>query len=146
MNPRNKSFADSRVTTSPLGHFIEYGIISFMISEQDIEKLKEVFPTKDEFTALSKKVESHDKRFDTLETKLDTLETRFDGLQEQVGDLKVDMGEMNDKMDSLLEKIDGFVGSVHSLETENGAGAVILARHTNQIETIAKHVGLRLAN
>ena len=62
-----------------------------MISDEDITKLKEVFPTRKEFTILSNKV--------------DGLDVRFDGLQEQVGDLKIDMGEMNDKMDVLLEKL-----------------------------------------
>jgi hypothetical protein len=124
IEPAHKSFADSRVTTSPPG-LSDYGIIPFMISDSDLIQLQEVFPTRKEFGELSNKV---------------------DGLQEQVGDLKVEVGEVNDKIDLVLEKMDSFVGAVRTLETENGAGAAILSRHAEQIEVLAKHSGIKFAN
>jgi predicted nucleic acid-binding Zn-ribbon protein len=103
-----------------------------MISDQDIEKLKEVFPTKDVTERLEKKV--------------DHLETRLDGIEEQVGDLRVEVGELHDKFDSMESKIDGLVGLVHASLEEHGAGAAHLARHDHQIAELAAHVGVTLSS
>ncbi len=127
-----------------------------MFSDQDITKLKEIFPTKKEFGELSdivaktnQKVDSLDSKVTTLESKVDTLESKVDildtkvnNIQEQVGNLSVDMGDLNDKMDSLHVKMDGFVGSVRTLQSENGAGAAMFARQGRQLQALARHLGV----
>jgi hypothetical protein len=61
---------------------------------------------------------------------------------------KVEMNEkfevVDGKMDSMAAAIgrienslDGIAGAIQDLRTENGAGAVHLARHDRQIETLA---------
>jgi|GEM_PF-1599137 len=103
-----------------------------MISDQDITKLKETFPTKEDFSELSVKV---------------------DGIQEELGDLKVEVGELHDKFDTLSNKfdsmeskIDGMVGLLEASLQEHGAGAVHLARHDRHITALATHASVSLAD
>ncbi len=162
----HSGFAIRRVSTSPLGRY-RHGIITGMISDQDIEKLKEVFPTLEVTDRLEQKIDNLEGRFDGLETRFDGLETRFDGLEvrfdgletrfdglevrfdgleEQVGDLRVEVGELHDKFDSMESKIDGLVGLVHASLEEHGAGAAHLVRHDHQIAELAAHVGVTLSS
>lgn len=91
-----------------------------MISDQDIEKLKGVFATKDDLKGFATK--------------------------EDLADLKLEVGELHDqvsgieeKLDSVESKIDGLTGLIHASLEEHAAGAVAIARHTRQIRALAHH-------
>lgn len=117
-----------------------------MITDQDVEKLKGTFVTKDDLHRVEHKVDGLEARFDGLETRVDSIEEKIDGLTEEVGDLKMTMGELNDKMDSLHNKLDRFTGTVDAVQVDNAAGAQILARHGRQIKELALHTGATISD
>lgn len=94
-----------------------------MITDQDIEKLKETFVTKVEFNGLVERV---------------------DGIQETLGDLKVDVGELHDKFDSLEVKFDAMLDLLMTNKQENEMGAEHLMRHDRQIGALAHATGVSL--
>jgi hypothetical protein len=96
-----------------------------MITDQDITLLKATFATKEQHEALAIKV---------------------DGIQETVGDLKVEVGEINEKVDDSLVKLDFIIGTLRTLEQENGAGAAHLERHDRQLTALATSAGITLPN
>lgn len=112
-------FAIRRVSTSPLSQY-PHAIIFAMITDQDILKLKKVFATKDDLNKFATK--------------------------EALADLRIEVGEVHDKLDLMHDKIDRFLGVVDTLRVKEGAGAVILARHTRQIKSLAAHTGATLSD
>jgi hypothetical protein len=124
-----------------------------MITDEDVKKLQKTFLTKKDFNTHMKilakenlKVFATKKDLEKLATKDDlAVQTeRTDALVYEVGDLKVEVSEIKDKITSIEVSIDHIVGGVDTLLLENGAGAVILARHTRQIDALGSHVGLIL--
>jgi methyl-accepting chemotaxis protein len=122
-----------------------------MITDQDVEKLKETFATKEDFGRLEKRL---GKTFATKD-EFGQLVEKVDGIQDQLGDLKVEVGEIHDRIDSLEENLTGKIGSLDvkfdamlglltgSMQ-EHGAGAVHLARHDRQIGALAIATGVPL--
>lgn len=104
-----------------------------MITDADITKLKKVFLTKEDGKKHATK-----KDLEKFATKKD-LEKY--ATKEALADLKLEVGEVHDKVDLILEKMDHVVGAIQDLRTENAAGAVILNRHTRQIEALVAHTG-----
>lgn len=118
-----------------------------MITDQDVEKLKGTFATKEDLGALEERLT------EKFVTKVEHRElvVRVDGIQEQLGDLKVEVGELHDKFDSLsgkLEVMDTKFDAMLDLLTgnmqENVMGAAHFARHDRQIGALATHAGVSL--
>lgn len=117
----------------PDGH----AILFCMITDADITKLKKTFVTKDDF---KKELKKELKKYATK-----------DDLKEAIADVRADIGELDDKFDRLSDKFDSFevkldkiVGGLEHERLENAAGAVHLARHDLQIETLAFAIGVAL--
>jgi hypothetical protein len=102
-----------------------------MITDQDVEKLKETFVTK---------------------TEHQDLVRRVDGIQEQLGDLKVEVGELHDKVDALEVKVtqkfdvlevkfDAMLGLLTDSMEEHRSGAAHFARHDRQIAALGVATG-----
>jgi chromosome segregation ATPase len=112
-----------------------------MILDQDIEKLKKAFATKEDLKIYATK---EDLKTYATQDSLNRLEQKVDGIQEELGDLKIEVGELHDKIDSIDNKIDGLAGLIHASLEEHGAGAVHLARHDRQIKALAQGAGMLL--
>lgn len=104
-----------------------------MITDADITKLKKTFITKAD-----------------LKSSLKNYATK-DDLKEAVADLRTEIGEVHDKVDTVASAVgrievalDGIAGAIQDLRTENGAGAVHLARHDRQIEALALATNITL--
>lgn len=95
-----------------------------MISDQDVTKLKKTFATKADLAKTDRKV---------------------DALQEQVGNLTVEVGEIKDTLGSMRNTLDTVAGALFDLRNENRFGSVILNRHDNQIQQLAKHTGASIS-
>jgi uncharacterized coiled-coil protein SlyX len=136
----HRGFAIRSVSTSPLGRTSMLSCF-LMITDQDITKLKEVFATKDDLKGFATK-----EALCALDARVERLEMKVDGITEEVGDLKVGMGELNDKMDEMHSKMDRFLGNMDALQQDGAAGAVIFARHSRQIKSLAVHTGATLSD
>jgi hypothetical protein len=115
-----------------------------MITDQDIKKLKKTFVTKKDIEKLTKTFVTTFATKDELHVQTE----RIDDLVYEVGDLKVNVAELSERMDTrfnaLENKIDKVLVSVDFLVQESAAGAVHLARHDRQINTLALHTGATL--
>ncbi len=117
-----------------------------MITNADIEKLKDTFATKDDLRNELKKYPTKDyikREFKKYATKVD--------LKEAIADVKVELGEVHEEIGAMAmvigrmeNKLDGIVGGMHDLWTENGAGSAHLVRHDRQIATLARATGVAL--
>ena len=96
-----------------------------MITDQDVEKLKGVFVTKEDAKAFAMK---------------DTLAD----LRLEVGELHDKFDVMSDKMDYLVTGMDTLTGKYQDSPDEHHAGAEILARHDRQINALATATGVIL--
>ena len=108
-----------------------------MITDADITKLKKTLVTKDDFKRGLKK-------------ELKKYTTKND-LKEVATDLRVEIGEVRDLVEAtavgvarIENTLDGIAGAIQDLRTENGAGAVHLARHDRQISALAVATGTTL--
>ncbi|MEA2701522.1 MAG: hypothetical protein QOE22_231 [Candidatus Parcubacteria bacterium] len=125
------------------------------------------FATKGDLTAFATKGDMA-----TLATAVARIETNTNGLQERMARVEVGVSDLNESVSHLEghmihlngrveelgdavramdEKLDGYVVSVDAiagkydmLVMENGAGGLVLARHTRQIETLAKGARIKL--
>ena len=86
-------------------------------------------------------------------TKLEKTLATKDELAELRTDVHVGFGEVNDRIDVLAAGIgrienvlDGISGAIQDLRTENGAGAVHLARHDRHIAALAFATKIALPN
>lgn len=108
-----------------------------MITDQDVEKLKETFVTKKEHASLVEKVD----RIDT-ELKDLTVEVRVIGKRMDVLEDKFDV--MDGKLDLVLTSLDVLTGNYQDSLDEHRAGAQVLARHERQIGALARATGTSL--
>ncbi len=117
-----------------------------MITDADITKLKKTFVTKDD---LKKELDRFATK-DDLKKELGRYATK-DDLKESIADVRVEIGEVRDTVEStaaavarIENALDGLSGAIQDLRTENGAGAVHLARHDRQIEALALATNIAL--
>jgi hypothetical protein len=94
-----------------------------MITDQDVEKLKETFATKEDLRELGVKV---------------------DGMQEEIGDLRVEVGEIKDRIDGLDNKFDSMIGLLTASMEEYAMGGEHLARHDRQLAALSMATGVAL--
>jgi len=122
-----------------------------MITDHDITKLKDVFVTKEEFFALSDRVGVVDGKVEVLSDKVEVLSGKVEVLDEKVEVLTNKMELLDDKVEVLGEKMDymtvtmdRIAGNYDTMVVENAVGADVLARHTRQIDVLAKTTGTKL--
>lgn len=119
-----------------------------MITDQDISKLKTVFATKEDLRDFAKKedlrVFATKKDLNGLATSVAGVEMRMGRLEGRMDGLENRMDAMDEKMDHVMAAVDGIAGKFDTLILENGAGGLVLARHTRQIEALADGTGIKL--
>jgi hypothetical protein len=89
-----------------------------MITDQDVEKLKETFATKEDLKALATK--------------------------EALADLRVEVGEISENVRYLVHTVNGIVGAIQDIREDNAVGAAMLARHDRQIHALAAGTGVAI--
>lgn len=133
-----------------------------MITDGDVEKLKETFATKKDHNALSTKVDDLTVKVDglqeqvggltvkvdSLETRIDALETRvevgFNRMEKRMDSLEGDVKDIKQTMNHMSNVLDFVAGAYQDSLDEHRAGSVILARHDRQIGVLAKAAGVAL--
>ena len=96
-----------------------------MITDQDINKLKNVFATKEDLEAMKNE-------FATKE-EFNELKTEFHDFKDHVVKHMATKTEM-------LEGFEKVLGAIQDLRDENAAGYATQKRHENWIKGIASHV------
>lgn len=79
-----------------------------MLTPQDIQLLKEHFPTKEDFARLEYKIDDLQARMTLLEQRMDQLEARMAHLEKRMDRLELRMEKLEDKMDELTQDLKGF--------------------------------------
>jgi hypothetical protein len=111
-----------------------------MLTDEDINKLKVVFATKDDFKNLATKddvktliSESEDRMLQVLVTKAELRE------------LKEDIGYLRELVQGLIVSSESLAKAVSDLTLEYAAVKMQLSRHDAWIKQIAEKIGLQLS-
>jgi hypothetical protein len=140
-----------------------------MITDADVEKLKDTFATKDDLKAFATKddlkafaTKDDLKAFATKDdlkafaTKddLKAFATKDDlkasatkddlkafASKEDLADLKLEVGDIKDTVNRIEVTLDTVAGAIHDLRLENTMGNAHLERHDRQIAALASHTG-----
>ena len=111
-----------------------------MLNDQDINKLKSVFATKDDFKNLATKKDLEKAVSDSQDKMLLVLSSK-----QEVKELKSDIGDLKELVQGLIVGSDAIAKSIGELRLEYAAISTQLSRHDRWIKQIAEKVGLNLA-
>lgn len=104
-----------------------------MLTQEDIQKLKNVLSTKEDVQELKQEVNAKfDRAFEVFATR------------EDVRELKEDIDGLREMVQVLVTSVDKLVKAVSDLSIEYAAISHQLSRHEKWIEQIAEKVGMKL--
>ena len=118
-----------------------------MLNDQDIDKLKSVFATKEDFGSLATK-----KDLDVLKSEVKDIKSEmnrgFDLMasKKDIEDIKSDLGDLKELVQGIIVSNDSIAKSIGDLTLEYVAIKHQINRHEEWIKQIAEKVGLKLVS
>lgn len=116
-----------------------------MLNDEDINKLKSVFATKEDFGDLATKSD-----FNLLKSEVSEIKSEMDrgfnlmAKKSDVEEIKSDLGDLKELVQALIVSSDSIAKSISDLTMEYAAISSQLSRHDRWIKQIAEKVGLSL--